>query len=257
MAGIDAAGLNRLDSRGYTVLEAITDANLGQPSTFSRPNAFICVDGKTYWVKGKVQQGLVAELISGRLASRIHAGPIVRIIRVTPEVLPRSGMGELVGVVVGSEDLRGTENARNLEPFIKDGTFQPGLVSLESRGRVIVFQTWIGASDSQVLIELTTGSVYSIDHGDCFGTTSTITDPQVIVTEISGVPADAGREAKYIMPTVGVVESVTDEELLEAVSRIPTGDEWRSPIDRRIEIASWLSHRRNRIREVMSQWVKK
>ena len=104
MAGLDAAALNKLDGRGYTVLEAITDANLGQPQTYSRPNAFICVDGKTYWVKAKAQQGLVAELITGRLAARVGAGPIAKIIRVTPEVLLRPGTSELVQLAPPSSE---------------------------------------------------------------------------------------------------------------------------------------------------------
>src|SRR5207249_9437325 len=115
--------LTELHNRCYTVLDDITDINLGQPQPLSRPNAFICIDGKTYWIKAKAQQGLVAELIGGRLAARVHAGPMARIIRVSSDVLPRPGMTELVGVVAGVEDLPGTMNARDLEPFVKDGKF--------------------------------------------------------------------------------------------------------------------------------------
>ena len=64
MAGdkrFDPEKLAELDAKGYTVLEAITHAGRFATGTLARPNAFVAVDGNTYWVKGDSQQGLVAE----------------------------------------------------------------------------------------------------------------------------------------------------------------------------------------------------
>jgi len=254
---IDQSSLARLDARGYTTIEALTDAGLGQSPTHARPNAFVCIDGKTYWVKGRAQQGLVAELIAGRLAAELDAGPMARVIRVTVEVLPHGGTADhLQGVVAGLEDLPGTVNGRDLAPFIANGRFQPGLVEPASRARVVVFQTWIGAGDSQVLVRLSDGTVFSIDHGDCFGSTAGQTDPTVVLTAIPGVPPEVGKEARYVSPAVEQIESITDGKLLEAVAGVPMGGEWRSPVERRVQIASWLAYRRGRLREVMRAWIR-
>lgn len=257
MSTIDQPSLARLDADGYNVLEAITDANLGRPTTLSRPNAFICLDGSTYWVKNASQQGLVAELIGGRLAAKVGAGPLARIIRVTLDVLLADGsLNHLEGVVVGIHDVPSTINSKDLAPFVGSGQFQPGLIDPVSRGGAIVFQSWLGsAGDPQVLIGLTTGSIACIDHGDCFGSTDTLSDPVPIVTPIPGVGADVGKRQGHMLPTIERIEAISDRELLEAVSRIPSGTAWRSPVDRRVQIAQWLAHRRDRLREVMITWI--
>lgn len=257
MAIIDQASLARLDGQGYTVLEALTHAGLVQSQTHAHPDAFVCIDGKTYWIKGTAQQGLVAELISGRLAHKVGAGPVARIIRVTPDVLPAGGGADhLKGVVVGLEDVSGAVNGRDLQPFIADGRFKPGLVDLASRACVVVFQTWVGAGDPQVLVQLSNGNVMSIDHGDCFGATSVQADPVVVVTAIPGVPQDVGKEEKYVLPTVDRISSITDGELMDAVCGVPMGTAWRSPVERRVQIAAWLAHRRDCLREVMIKWAR-
>lgn len=126
---LDSNALASLDGRGYVVLEAIAHAGLSSMSTHARPNAFICIDGRTYWLKGNAQQGLVAELIAGRLAKKVGAGPGTRIIRVTHEALPPGGAADHVeGIVVGSEDERETVNARDLQPFVASGQLAPDMV---------------------------------------------------------------------------------------------------------------------------------
>lgn len=253
---MDAEDLDTLDRRGYVVLEAVTHARPSLASSLASPNAFICIDGKTYWLKGNAQQGLVAELVAGRLAHKVSAGPLARIIRVTPEALPPGGGADhLVGVVVGLEDQAETMNARDLGRFISGGHFQPGVIDGASRARVIVFQTWLGVGDAQVLVHLTRGSVISIDHGDCFGATGGQTDPVVHVTEIPGVSSNVGKEIAPVRDGVARIEALTDRDILDAVSCIPTGDLWRSPAARRLEIARWLGYRRGRLREVMEAWL--
>ncbi len=66
--------LESLDSHAYKVLQMI--AHGGRKSgTLSDSNTFVGIDGKVYWVKAKSQQGLVAELVAGRLAAALGVGP--------------------------------------------------------------------------------------------------------------------------------------------------------------------------------------
>jgi hypothetical protein len=252
---VDRAAIAVIDRLGYPVLEAIVPEGRLSTGTASHPYTFICIDGKTYWVKGNVQQGLVAELICGRLAAKLGAGPAARIVRVTPEVLPAGAPPEIEGIVVGSEDVPGTVNSKDLGPLLSGGSFQPGLIDAAARARVIVFQTWVGAaSDAQVLVGLADGAVRSIDHGDCFSTTDATVDPSPVVAAIPGVSNDVGREGTHIAAAVQRVEALTDRDLQQAVSGIPLGSGWRSPVDRRADIGEWLAHRRDKLREVMTAW---
>jgi len=250
---IDNNRLSSLDARGYAVLEALASAGLTRAASHARPNAFICVDGKTYWAKGQAQQGLVAELVAGRLASKLNAGPLARVIRLTEGVA--SGDPHLEGVVVGIEDLPNTINSKDLQPFLAGGQFDPGIVNPSSRARVIAFQTWLGVVDAQVLVSMTDGSIWTIDHGDAFAATATQTDPSIVIAPIPGVPDTVGKEVTYVEEAVRRIELISDNDLLIAVAGIPAGDPWRSPVDRRVEIAQWLAHRRGRIREVMGRWL--
>lgn len=251
----DFTRLHGRDREGYVVVEAITRGTAPQSPTWAQPCTFVCIDGKTYWVKASAQQGLVAELIAGRLAARTGAGPNARIIRVSEEIIPLNDpSAKLVGIVVGSEDQPETVNARSLQPLIQSGEFQPGSIDAMTRVRVIAFQTWIGASDAQVLVRLTDGVVMSIDHGDCFGATTAKSDPVTVLTHIPGVARTLGKDLFTVEEALRRVEAVTDSDLIEAVTQIPCGNHWRSPVSRRIEIAEWLAHRRDRLREVMQVW---
>lgn len=254
----DADELSKLDFPGYTVVEAITHGGLPTSATHARPTAFVCLDGKTYWLKAKAQQGLVAELIAGRLAVRCQAGPLARIVRVTKEAVESvPDADHLQGVVVGIEDIKGAVNARDLKPFKISGEFQPEMLDAASRARVIAFQTWIGVQDNQVLIQLANGFIHSIDHGDAFGDTSADTDPSIVVTKIPDVPDDLGKGTEDVSAAVDRIEAITDGALLQDVANVPGGeDPWRSPADRRLRIAEWLAFRRGRLREVMETWLK-
>ncbi len=202
----DSALLERQDRAGYTVLEALTPAALPSSPSSSRPGAYICVDGKTYWP--------------------------------------------------GSEDQPGTVNARELQPFVQSGQFQASLIDAQSRAQIVAFQTWIGVGDSQVLVSLTDGRIYSIDHGECFGN---LPDPAgtltVVVTDIPGVNPDVGRESVYVLPALDRIEAVTHETLLSAVAQVPSGDAWKSPTDRRLAIGRWLAERQAAMRGVMQSWM--
>lgn len=255
---LDSDSLAALDARGYVVLEALTPGLRSSASTHSRPHTFVCIDGKTYWVKGKpVQQGLVSELVAGRLAFKTGAGPNAKIIRVLSGILPSDGSANhLEGIGVGIEDFPNTVNSKDLDTFVKSGGFDPKLIDPASRALVIVFQTWLGIGDSQMLIDLTKGTVYSIDHADAFGSTNNLSDPTPIVTPIPGVDDKDIKENEHIEGAVSIIESVDDNSLLESVANIPSGEDWRSPPDRRLEICRWLAHRRDQIRKAMVTWTK-
>lgn len=250
---IDLVTLTSLDAKGYEVREALSWQ--GRTSgTFSASHTFLCVDSKTYWVKGKAQQGLVAELICGRLAAKLGAGPLARIIRVTPEATPADGSANhLLGVVVGSEDEQNVINSRDLQ-LLAPGDFKPQLVDPEARALVVAFQTWIGLGDVQVLINLKSGKIRSIDHGDCFAATQQPLAPTLTVLSIPGVPDTLGNDPPSATAAADQIEAVTDQQILDAVAGIPLGDSWTSPASRRLEIAIWLAARRGMVRGVISQW---
>lgn len=251
---IDLATLTGIDAKGYEVLEALSFEGR-KSSTHSAAHTFICIDGKTYWVKGTAQQGLVSELIGGRLAAKIGAGPVARIIRVTPEAAPVDGSANhLLGVVVGLEDEHNAVNARDLG-LLATGAFEPKLIDPAARALVVAFQTWIGVGDVQVLVNLRTGRIRSIDHGECFMATAQPADPVLSVLHIDGVPDNLGNDAPSLKVAADRIEAVTDQQLLEAVARIPLGDPWKSPASRRLEIASWLADRRGKVGEVIAKWA--
>ncbi len=249
---LDLAALAAADGKGYEVLEALSPEGRKSP-TFSTSHTFVCVDGKTYWVKASAQQGLVAELICGRLAARVGCGPIARIIRVTPEAVPPDGSANhLIGVVVGSEDERDCVNTRDLTSLAP--TFDPKLVDASSRALVVAFQTWIGIGDTQVMVNTRTGRIRSIDHGECFTATAAATDPTLTVLEVPGVPRALSNDEASVNSAVERLENVTEQQLVDAVARIPLGDPWKSPASRRLEIATWLAARQPKVRKVMETW---
>ncbi len=254
---MDKDDLLKLDERGVEHLLALAYDRPPPVGSHSNPHAFVCSDGKTYWVKRNVQQGLVAELVAGRVAALAGAGPIARVVEVPHAALPAGGVANhLVGTGVGTLDRRGAENARHLQQFLPpQGQFDPATVDSASRARVIAFQSWIGAGDSQVLIDLATGEVLSVDHGECFGSADTLSDPAPIVTDIPGVSSDHGRTRRLIDRAVKAIQALTDRQLLEAVACVPNLPDWRGDADRRLTIAVWLAHRRDRLGEVMQSWT--
>jgi hypothetical protein len=118
----------------------------------------------------------------------------------------------------------------------------------------VAFQTWIGANDGQVLIDLANGRLWSIDHGDVFGSLSGAPDPQVVVTNVPGLPHNHGCNADLVANAVAGVESLDDDAILASVARVPDEAGWQADPARRLAIARWLSSRRDQLREVMKKW---
>jgi hypothetical protein len=249
--------LTSLDGRGYEVVEMITHDGRSS-GTLSDSNTFVGIDGKVYWVKAISQQGLVAELVAGRLAARLGVGPQTRIVHVPVEAIPATGQGNhLVGLGVGSEDMAGTVNTKNLGQILGPAVFEPKSVDGRSRTMVTGFRTWIGATgDPQALINLQDGTVFTIDHGDCFADVVSQTEPVVTVVAIPSVADDVGKDEYCVKAAVRRIKEMTDSVILEAVARMPFGGPWQSPVDRRLQIAHWLVYRRERMEEVMQKWLK-
>lgn len=252
---MDLDQLRAYDQAGYRTLEALTHVRAPRQSTHSSPHAFICTGGRTYWVKRSAQHGLVVELVAARLGAALKVAPTAEVVDVSPAAAPEDGAANhLLGVGVGIED-RGGFNPRELTEFQNEGqVYAPGVVRAEARAAVIVFQTWVGAEDSQVLIDPTTGGVLSIDHGACLPEAPG--GVQVVVTDIPGVPATLGKDApQSALEVVSQVEAFSDDAILRVFAGVPDAPEWNSAAERRLRMAESLSHRKARVREVISVWL--
>lgn len=254
---LDMAVLRHLDAQGYRVVDAVTRSVAPKVASHATPHGFVCRDGKTYWVKAQAQRGLASELIAGRLAFRVGAGPIARVVRVPPEALPTDGSApHLLGVNVGMLDAPNTENARNLGSMLQAKKFDPAIIDGASRALVVAFQAWVCAGDAQVLVNFKTGHVLSIDHGDCFGALGSGATPGPAAVNIPGVDPDVGREAQYAERAAAAIQAVSDTDLIEAVAQIPDGQPWSKDESERFAIAEHLAQRRDRMTEVMEPWLK-
>lgn len=248
--------ISALDRDGYKPLEAITYSGFTPTSTHARPTKFVCDDGRTYWVKSAAQEGIVVELIAGRLGALIGASPVARIVHVPRQSLPLSGEADhLQGIVVGIQDVPESQNARDLQPFIGRREFDPATIDTRFRARVVAFQSWLGVSDQQVLVRFTDGAIFSIDHGACFGSVNPVSDPTIVLTKIPAVADSVGKDPDCVEAAIRQVEQITDQQIAECVSRIPSFDPWKSEAQRRLQIAEWLIHRRRPPRGVMEQWL--
>lgn len=252
----DESKLRPLDARGLTVLDALTLSPLRASSGYTAPFPFVCVDGETYWAKADAQRGLTAELIAGRIGGQLRMAPMSAIVRIVPEVVAQEPNAQrLVGVRVGSRHAGNDAfNVKDIAQFIQGGTLLPSRIDEASRARAVAFQTWIGLQDAQLFIDAATGRVVSADHGECFQDVVSLTAPTLIVTAIPGIPQNHGSDSKHVSAAVSAIEGFTDQQLLEAVSRIPSGAEWQSDLTRRFAIGKWLAYRRDNLRVVVEAW---
>lgn len=141
---MDADALAALDADGYTVLEAVSYDRPPPRPSHATPHAFVCVDGNTYWVKRGAQQGLMAELLAGRLGKASGSAPPAQIVRVVPETMATipNPPTQLVGVGAGILDEPKMENAsdrKDWTPIERDaGHFLFGIEHLEVDGRAVI-----------------------------------------------------------------------------------------------------------------------
>lgn len=253
MSIISQGDLAALDQEGYSVIDAVTHVHAPRQGSLASPHAFACMDGKIYWVKRASQEGLVAELVAGRLAGLTQAGPPARIVRVPPEALPLDGSAaHLEGVLVGFEDIRGAINARELSLMGVTG-LDPTCVRGDRRALVVAFHTWLNVADAQVLIDMSNGTLATIDFGAAFSGFPQ-PDPQLIVVDIPGLPADFGHAPELVAAAADRIEAITDAQLVHAVAGIPTGTDWRADGNRRLALAEQIAIRRAKVRSVMERW---
>jgi hypothetical protein len=173
------------------------------------------------------------------------------------EALPADNSADhCEGLGVGVVAVPRTVNTKDLPQFLAGGgAFALDALNAASRARVATFRAWIGAGDSQALIQLQTGVLLSIDHGDALNAAINTFDPQVVT--VQGVPDDVGRDARLARVTIERIENVADSELVRAVADVPDDPDWGLSIDDRLGIAEWLAIRRGKIGEVMAKWATK
>jgi hypothetical protein len=245
--------LEQLDSDGYVVLDAISHDRAPPSVSHASPHAFVCVDGRTRWVKRKAQHGLLAELVAARLGAIIGVAPEGLIIRVPAEAAPADGSADhLVGLGVGVGDQPGMENLRELAGTLPGGVLDPAKVDVASRVLVLSFQTWLGMGDAQILVDLRNGQLMSIDHGDWGSDLTRRDDPVIVPTP--GLPDDSGRSAPHVEEALTRITGISDEQILQSVARVPGGADWNSARSRRLELARWVALRRDRLTGVMRAW---
>jgi hypothetical protein len=120
------------------------------------------------------------ELVAGRLGEMVGAAPNARILRLTPAAVPPGAIADhLLGIGVGIEDKPGMENLRHVTALRPDGTLDPATLDASTRAIVVVFQTWLGVGDTQILVDLRTGRLLSIDHGEWCPDPANRDDPAV------------------------------------------------------------------------------
>jgi hypothetical protein len=248
---LDINDLAKLDQVVLSPLLAIEDKGNAAIGSFATPRKFLCSDAHLYWVKWQSQHGLVTELIAGRLASLLGAGPKAEIINIPPGIFNLSGNDiNFEGLVVGSQDIPNTENARYISQHLSANQIPLDIPSL---CRVIGFQTWLGVSDQQALIELTNGRVFSIDHGDVFSDAQMRRDFNVVL--IPQLQINLVKIPLYIYNVIGDIENIADNVILNIVSKVPDEPRWDSSRPRRFGIFDWLRNRRDNIRREMDKWL--
>ena len=218
--------------------------------TFAFPNAFVCSDGRTYWLKSWAQQGLAAELIAGRLGHRLGAAPRSVVVRVAPEVVPDAWASHLEGIVLGVEHHPGMVNARDLWPALDDGSFDPETLNPFSCALTTAFQTWIDVADPQVLVNPRTGVMQSVDHGDCLSLEKSPDEGTPVFANIPGVSKETRITSTQLDHALTTIESLAAEEIYRATDHIPEDRAWKGEDARRIAIARWLVARRNHLRRL-------
>jgi hypothetical protein len=251
---LEAGDLAALDAQASPPIRALNYDRPPPVASHASPHAFVCSDGRTYWIKRTAQHGLIAELVAGRLGAQVDAAPIAHPVEVAAEALPASGAANhLEGLGVGVADQPSMENFRHISEKAPDGNLDPARLQPGSVARVVAFQSWIGADDTQILVDLRTGKLFSIDHGALAAIASPGGSPQVVVAP--GIPADIGRVSALMLPTIERIEAITDEDLLRAVAGAPDDPIWCTLDEGRLAIAESLRLRRDALRQVLTQWL--
>lgn len=174
------------------------------------------------------------------------------IIHVSEAAVGVNGEGrEFLGTAFGSRAIPDTENSKTFGGF--GVPLGPENIDGFQRARTVAFQTFIGQRDQQLLVRVTDGFVYSIDHEewDAFAGAS---DVRLVVTPVAGLAEGVGRSPDEVETAIHQVESLSDGDLVDAVSCLPSGDGW-CDAEHLLRVAEVLSERRVRLGEVMRRWI--
>lgn len=255
--------LAELDDRQPEPLLAEQFLRLSASFCCTRPAAFRCSDGQTWWVKttDAVPGALTYELIAGRLGELTGFAPPSTVVIVPGDALPawtppelwNTRMEQFVGAGVGVRDVPDTVNF--------DGPQNPDVLQLFRSMRVdhgswleaSVFQSWLGMGDHQVLVHKQTGHVCSIDHERLLHQGTDEAPVPVVKTLCYGTTPR--KDLTVVRAALSRIEAVTDGDLLAAVAARPGSFPTLLERPERLEIARRLAARRDRLRPVMEAWA--
>jgi hypothetical protein len=213
----------------------------------------------TLWVKAKAQNGLSAELVTGRVGEQLGVAPGASVVLVPRAALASDGTSNhLEGLNVGTFEIVGSVNGRHLADL--NPNFDAALLDPESWAKASVFQTFVESGDTQVLIEVSNGRIWSIDHGDALSS-AYLSQPPATVSltqrdvEIMNQRVDMVAQGPAALEMVEQIEGLSDDDLLEAVVGIPEGGSWGSSEETRFNLWQALKTNRSLIRQVIEQWT--
>jgi hypothetical protein len=251
---LDITDLEALDEEDWAPIRAISHERSVGYNTLSKPPGLLCDDGNLYWVKDKTQKGtgLSSELIGGRLASLVEAGPPARVVNVPNGIVDGDGNPIQDGLLVGSRDVPGTLNLK--DPSIRTD-FAPNKVDALTACRVVVLRAWLGLGDPQALIRAKTGEIYAIDFGDAFGNVDTA--GSIAVHTLPRIPQDVQSNRRFIIDAVERIEDLSRATILKSVAQMPNGTAWNADLDHRYAVYQWLVARREILRKEVERWLTK
>lgn len=241
--------IRRRDAVQQEPIAAIAYAGPTGYRTYAPPHRFVGTDARTYLVKPRAQEGLGAELIAGRIGAFLGIAAETIVMEIGAASLPRNGsLDHFSGPQLAMRELEPVFNNEELVAYgmspLRDQ------VDWDSWSLVLCFQSWLYVRDAQAVLRWTDGKVFSVDHGNCFfelakGPTTGVVAPSL--HSVSGTRFDASR----LHAAVREIELIPEQILLELVSNVPDGDNWRMPIERRLRIAEWLLRRQPSVRDVL------
>lgn len=251
--------LRDADYEADDLLIALEEVKRPQEESSNKPVAFRCDDGKTYWLKSSdsmTPHARLSELIAGRLGGLSGLAPRAKVVFAPHESLPEDGsLSYLASYDVGIEDVPGTVNMRDLSAF-RTGSFPIDRLDPGSWSQAVVFQTWLGVRDSQVLVDPRGGKIISCDHEHTI-----CQNPDypliVIAPPVPGMELRKREAEVQIRAAVYTVQRVPFRDLVEAVAVRSDLVDWGSTVRLRLRIAHALDRRRNELDNKLDEGMKR
>lgn len=253
MAGT-RTGRNR--PTGPPRLIALHPDGLTRSPTRASPARLICDDGRPYWVKSnesgsQVAYRLASELVAGHIAYLLGIGPPVAVVDVCAAAVGDLQDGHnLVGVGFGSQDITGAES---VDMLISQGVVLR--LDLWRVAAVVAFESWLGESDPQGVVDVTNGELYAIDHETWLSQVQPATSLSPRVPR--GLATNLGQRPllTHYQGAVDSIRALTPSQLSSVVESMPFGHPgWadRSTVEQAIDT---LDARRNQLdARALSVW---